>query len=318
MHKTIALISTLIVAAVSLASFSANSISLDAPSGNNSHPGPQPSPTCNPPSQPSGPIYGVTIESVDNLPEIVDALKQVGAVHRPTTRIVLQQDQQVSDYIEPVRQISGVSDIMGGIADSDSLYNYPTVEDYKNRVSRYLTGLPENVDIWEIGNEVNGEWVGWERDEWKHKSRSEREVKRKLVSAQFIAAFKLAKAKGKTTALTLYYNGDDAKPCWSGDIPDGKEYEMFKWVMNYLKDDEFRACLDYVFISFYEDDCKVLTHDPVRDTVRWVSVFKRLSNLLEAVPAYVGGYFYWYFSQDMVPKPGLRFLKDAGIGRSVP
>ena len=81
--------------------------------------------------------------------------------------------------------------------------------------------------------------------------------------------------------------------------------------------------LDYVFVSYYEDDCNDLQPD-------WPVVFKRLAekfpkskigfgevgtlnkaNKAEFInryyklkitePNYVGGYFWWYYKQDMVP-----------------
>lgn len=81
--------------------------------------------------------------------------------------------------------------------------------------------------------------------------------------------------------------------------------------------------LDYVWISYYEDDCNNLQPD-------WPQVFQKLATMFPNAkigfgevgsihadkkadyinryynmninhPNYVGGYFWWYFSQDMVP-----------------
>jgi hypothetical protein len=95
-----------------------------------------------------------------------------------------------------------------------------------------------------------------------------------------------------------------------------------------------RQGLDYVLISYYEDDCNDLQPD-------WLSVFQRLAqmfpssklgfgeigtklkerkipyiqryyNMHLSVPRYVGGYFWWYGRQDFVPwtKPLWTILND--------
>ena len=160
-----------------------------------------------------------------------------------------------------------------------------------------MNTLGDNVDIWEIGNEINGEWLG----------------DTATVVAKMNSAYNLVKAKGKTTALTLYYN----EGCWKN-----KSNEMFKWAEKNISA-TMKEGLDYVFISYYEDDCNNLQPD-------WPQVFQKLGKLFPKSkigfgevgtknadhkkafinryynmkikhPNFVGGYFWWYFIQDMVP-----------------
>ena len=115
------------------------------------------------------------------------------------------------------------------------------------------------------------------------------------------------------TALTLYYNQN----CW-----EKADHEMFAWTAANVPD-RMKAGLDYVLISYYEDDCNGLQPD-------WNTVFNRLATMFPnskvgigecgttkaaskatyidryyrmnvTAPRFIGGYFWWYFKQDMVP-----------------
>jgi hypothetical protein len=247
-----------------------------------------------PPVTTSMRLYGVTIDSIDSIDDIVQSLQLLS--RKPTTRVVFDAGVTGSHYARGVSRIHGVSGVMGEVLDSYGVKDI-SVDDYASRFSDYLDSLGDDVDIWEIGNEVNGEWLGDNDD----------------VHDKITSAYQLVHARGKTTALTLYYN----QGCFSS--PD---HEMFRWATQYV-DDELKSGLDYVFISYYEDDCKSLQPD-------WPSVFAHLATMFPnsklgfgecgttdtdkkaeyieryyqmeiALPQYVGGYFWWYFYQDMLP-----------------
>jgi hypothetical protein len=172
-----------------------------------------------------------------------------------------------------------------------------SVDDYTARTNQFLDALSDDVDIWEIGNEINGEWLGDSAE----------------VSAKILAAYRAVHARGRPTALTLFYN----QHCYMQ-----ADHEMFNWVAAHV-DDELKSGLDYVLISFYEDNCQAPSPD-------WNDVFARLAKLFPRSklgfgecgttntankaayveryyglkvdePSYVGGYFWWYFRQDMLP-----------------
>ncbi len=251
-------------------------------------------------------IYGVTIDSVEKLPEIIKSLKSLKI--KPTTRIVFDEKIAASHYANAAEQIHKVSYIMGELLDSFYAKNI-SAADYSSRTKEYLNVLGSNVDIWEIGNEINGEWLG----------------ETSQVVAKMNAAYSIVKAQQKTTALTLYYNDG----CWAK-----KPNEMFTWAQANISE-AMKQGLDYVFISYYEDDCNDLQPN-------WPEVFERLGtmfpnskigfgevgtkhlerkkayikryyNMKISHPRFVGGYFWWYFSQDMVPsnKPLLKMLNTA-------
>ncbi len=260
----------------------------------------------------TAPLTGVTIDGINNLSATLTSLSSISKV--PTTRIVFDEYVPATSYLNATTQIRNVSYVMGEILDSYYVKRY-SVQAYLNRTTEYLNTLGNQVDIWEVGNEINGEWLGRKAD----------------VVAKMSGAYDLVKARGKIAELTLYYNQD----CWSS-----AGNEMFTWAQNNVPA-RMKQGLDYVLVSYYEDDCNGLQPD-------WPSVFTRLHAMFPNskigfgevgttnaskkaeyvrryyskqinVPNYVGGYFWWYFRQDMVPstQPLLATLNEA-IGGTMP
>ncbi len=239
-------------------------------------------------------INGVTVDSVENLSQIISSLNNLSI--KPTTRVVFDENLPASFYQNPVSQIHTVSFVMGEILDSYYVKNISTAG-YSARTIDYLNTLGDSVDVWEVGNEINGEWLG----------------DTPTVVAKMTSAYNLVKAKGKKAEMTLYYNEE----CWAN-----SQNEMFAWAEKNVPT-AMKQGLDYVLISYYEDDCNNLQPD-------WPQVFQKLAFIFpnskigfgeigtkyperkEAYinryyqmkinhPNFVGGYFWWYFMQDMVP-----------------
>jgi hypothetical protein len=239
-------------------------------------------------------VYGVTIDNINNIDEITESLGLLSV--KPTSRIVFDGQKPADYYNEAVLKIHDVSFIMGEILDSYWFKNY-SVSQYNDRVREYLDAFGTKVYIWEIVNEINGEWLG----------------NPDTVIKKMTDAFRIVNGEGKNTAVTFYYNSE----CY------GKpENEMFRWinenVPQYMKDS-----LNYVFVSYYEDDCNDIQPD-------WQKVFdslhvifpnsklgigecgtkiktkkelyiERYYNMNISTPNFVGGYFWWYYKQDCVP-----------------
>jgi hypothetical protein len=263
-------------------------------------------------------IFGVTIDDpwYSNESE-KNAIKDALAGHavKPTVRVVFDEcmnpvDKCVaacdecwdpSDYQEPLLNIKSASFVMGEILDSFFVKDY-SVAQYIERTNEYLDRFEDVVDIWEIGNEVNGDWLGITAD----------------VVAKIEGAYAAVKARGRTAALNLYYN----KSC----LYNKPEHEMFTWAQANISE-EMRNGLDYVFFSYYEDDCENVIHTQEE----WQEVFDTLHALFPSAKLgfgevgtihsekkaeymqryysldikgdyYVGGYFWWYYKQDCVPK----------------
>lgn len=253
-------------------------------------------------------VTGVTVTDPWRTAAVVEALAALP--RRPTVRIVFDESVPAAAYGGIPGRIHAVAHVMGGILDSHYVRRYP-VAAYQRRVSDYVSRFGRDVDVWEIGNEVNGEWLG-----------SPEAVARKVR-----VAYDAVRRRHGRTALTLYYN----ESCF-----ERPANRMFDWAERHLPR-RIKSGIDYVFVSYYEDDCE----GPPPD---WDAVFRRLGAMFPRArlgigetgterpdrkaalvrhyygmrldhPRFVGGIFWWYFNEDMVPrgKPLWRLLE--GIER---
>ncbi len=249
-------------------------------------------------------VFGVTVANPwSDISDLKEAL--LGHCLKPTVRIVFDEKITAKEYTGVVTNISGSCFIMGEILDSYYVKDY-SWQQYRERTLDYLNTFEETVDIWEIGNEVNGDWLG----------------STDSVILKIEEAFRIVKNRNKLTALTLYYN--------EGCFYDKPQYEMFNWIETNLSD-SMKQGLDYVWISYYEDDCEGI----VLSEGQWQTVFDSLYAIFPnsrlgigecgtkkkskkeeyinryytmdiSTPNYVGGYFWWYYKSypdtDAVPK----------------
>ncbi len=239
-------------------------------------------------------VYGVTIDDVSNLSAITTSLSKLPK--KMTTRVVFDEWMPATYYLTPVQSIHQVSYVMGELLDSWCFSQYNLTQ-YTNRVNEYVNTLGNDVDIWEFGNEINGEWLGNTND----------------VIQKITAAFHILKVNNKTTALTFYYNYD----CW-----ENPQNEMFYWINTYLPD-YMKKSINYIWVSYYEDDCN--NYQPnwqkVFDSLRVIfpnskigigecgttkvnkkeEYMRRYYSMSVTTKNYVGGYFWWYYKQDCVP-----------------
>ena len=261
------------------------------------------------------PIYGVTFDNVANVKAKVTALQQFP--HMPTARIVLDPGTIPLDYAAATKAMKNSAYIMAELQDSADMKSQ-TVNSFKARAKNFFNGLKDYVDIWEVGNEINGNWLGTN-------------VKNKLR-----AGFHVLDDLGATTAITYFYFGEPGQP--NTCIP-AAQYEMFTWIKSLHqlglpveqrdpRNEKMRLNVDYIFVSWYPQQCNNIKPD-------WAAVFARLAaiypnsrigfgeigtanpqngsayelNLIYefyplasriSMPAsYVGGYFWWYFAQEM-------------------
>ncbi|MEY4630191.1 MAG: hypothetical protein RIQ81_311 [Pseudomonadota bacterium] len=247
---------------------------------------------------PTGTLYGITTDDGYDVADLIDSTSSLP--RKVVTRIVFDPWIDASEYLPGTTAIYRAGYVMGELLDSFSMKEYSRTQ-YVRRAHEYLHRLGNVVDIWEVGSEVNGEWLG----------------PTSSVAGKIAGAFDVFKQAGKVTALTLYYNAGCSAPC----------HEMFAWANTNLPP-RMKTGLDYVWVSYYEDDCLGLLPD-------WQAVFTRLRSMFPnsklgigemgttdptakqemlaryynlsrpgtiTVPGFVGGYFYWFYRQDMVPK----------------
>lgn len=249
-------------------------------------------------------LYGVTVDDVTNADQIAASLRRLP--EKPTTRLYFDVSNPPGYYAAAIRKLRGVSYLMGELLDS-SQESLISVAAYRARVKAYLAAFGGAVDIWEIGNEVNGNWTG----------------PYPVVEAKLEAAYTEVAARHLRSALTLYYNSG------CGDGPD--ELSPLAFSRRYVPA-EVRAGLSYVFLSYYEDDCggirpsaedwtryfrslhAVYPHarlgfgeiglaNPVTapTTAAARSLIRHYYGLSVPLPYFAGGYFWWYYAEDCVP-----------------
>ena len=278
------------------------------------------------------PVYGVTLDNVANkvLSGTIASLQQMP--HFPTSRVVFDAQETADYYLPPIVKLRPATYIMGQLADSTDMSEF-TLASYQARAKSYLKTLGANVDIWEIGNEMNGGWLGANAFE---KSRT---------------AFEVMHASGARTAFTFFYEGEPNDP---QNCIDGAGHDMFTWIQSKFQlnlppgqrdpaGEAFRLGLDQVLISWYPQGCNNLQPD-------WTSIFTELArifpnskvgfgeigtarpqngslyekNLIQQyyplaqktpLPAsFIGGYFWWNFVEEMVPStktPLLEILNES-------
>lgn len=261
----------------------------------------------------SGKVTGITLDDVADIAGIVAMLQSLPV--RPTVRVVFDQGQPPSAYRAALQAIHPHAAIMGELLDSDAMAATST-QAYLDRANAYFAALGDLVDTWEVGNEVNGEWLGSTAD----------------VVAKVSGAFDLARQRNLRTELTLYYNPQ----CW-----EDQGHEMFAWARANIPQ-RMVTGLDQVLISYYEVDCNDFRPSS------WSGVFDQVHQLFPSsdigfgevglpkaatsstlpkaqeilryyygldvtTPRFVGGWFWWYGAEDLVPtgKPLLASLQEA-------
>ena len=242
----------------------------------------------------SNAVWGVTIDDTTDASAIADSLKSLPT--RPTARVVFDSGMTPSDYSSDVSTIRTGANVMGLPIDSSTTQTLSTKE-YHDRMVQYFDGLAGQVDVWEIGNEINGDWLGSPSS----------------VSAKVVDAYDEAHKRGLKTAITLYYN----TTCTSDPAA-----MMNAWTDTWLPD-RVKNGVDYLLVSYYPDDCG--------GTPDWLTTFNGLRlrfpkaklgfgeiginnpaskatfvrsfyGMKAPTTNFIGGYFYWYFKQDAVPK----------------
>lgn len=265
------------------------------------------------PAELSTPIRGITLESTDNLDMTLKLIKS--SRKRLTVRLVMDGNN-ISAYKEVVDALAPHTNIMVQILDSEQMPKY-SVEKIRKRTTQAMNAFGDKVALWEIGNELNGDWVGSSPQE---------------INAKAQAAYEVVKKRNGKTALTLNY--------WAGDHCYAPEKGEWQDTLSYAKG--LPASLrnvDYALLSIYETACKPAQHPSSADLAIIFNEFqkefsnntkfgigeigtqdesdeqkpatleekKRIANYYYGLQQplyakmknrYVGGYFWWYFHRD--------------------
>jgi hypothetical protein len=239
-----------------------------------------------PPSQPQAAMHGrrslpenLRAITYDDLSTTCAATAAQIATERllqqPTIRIVFDAVGPRC-YRSGVRALAQYGYTMGELVDSSAMKRYSRNE-IANRARAYVSALAGDVDLWEIGNEVNGEWLSSVRCPSSHECAAQaRDVMSKVRAMYGVVA-----GAGFPTALTLTYQPPQT-------VTPG--YEMFAWERTYVPAAMHRG-LRYVLISYYETDNGGIRPSPAQ----WSAIFRQLA--ADFPNAYVG------FGEIGLPKP---------------
>jgi hypothetical protein len=232
---------------------------------------------------PKHPLFGVTIENLDtfDVTRLGDLVKDKAVPL--TVRVIFQREMLPSDYqgkLEEIKKMNPADGekkivVLATLYDSDFLARYRLKyplkpenklncdkldresTDYQLRTFCFIERLDRFVDIWEVGNEVNGEWADegckknkndeckskYDKKKDKHFPDSNVFPKRTIDKIEY--AISLAVKKDKPVALTLLHQPQ----CTTWD-----DNDMFIWsranITNYI-----RQNTDYLFVSYYEYNC---------------------------------------------------------------
>ncbi len=272
---------------------------------------------------PAQPLYGVTIDNIGQIKTIVSAESTLP--NRPTTRLYFSVSEPASYYRIAVSDVHAVSNVMGELLDSSDA-RYITTSAFQTRVQSYLSTLDSAVTIWEVGNEVNGNWTGPYSD----------------GSAKLTEAYADVAARGATAALTLYANEFALDNCGDGT----SELTPVQYSEQYVPA-SVRDGLAYVFESYYPTQCQNTyptnaqvatemeqlhalypnallgfgeTGLPRPANNRKLATAERVMSwaygLNPGLPYYVGGYFWWYARQDAFTHKKLLLTHLAAAFRS--
>jgi hypothetical protein len=280
------------------------------------------------------PIHGVTVaddKDIRNdkyLNEVVESLGNLTSV--PTVRLTYKLEGSDNDkgaqartYLSATKAISKRAYTFAEVVDSAYEFCF-SVANHDARWNDYVSTLGDYVDIWEIGNEINGNWLDnsdpvptkGQTCPWKIPNTTDKDVITKMINA-----YHIVKKASKRAALTLYYEPNPA--CTTAMAQD---YDPVAWATQNIPAD-MKAGLDYVLLSYYRDKCQNFKPDLASLFVQFHKIFPNsklgmgewgysvgkpdkanLTELLNEgysfhpdVSNWIGGVFFWEFGTDAVP-----------------
>lgn len=261
-------------------------------------------------------LRGITIESSTDKPaaEVIQAVAALSS--DPMVRLVLDKDDTPEDWRALVNGLDPHAQIMMQVLDSSQM-RLLSADQVRQRTQAFVAAFGHQVEVWEIGNELNGGWVGSSPAE---------------INAKVEAAAQVVEAAGGRTAITLNYWS--SHNCYGPDWAETRSYAR-------TIPDQVMANLDLLLLSVYETACSPAQHPtadelaatladigteapgaslgigeigaqgqddgvPEPDLAEKRRVAQRYMSMQPTLSArlgkrFVGGWFWWYFVRDAVP-----------------
>jgi hypothetical protein len=135
---------------------------------------------------------------------------------------------QAQSYLPAVKALSEVATVLGCVYDSVTLSDTRLAE-IELRTQAYVKVLGAYVKVWEVGNEINGDWlVG--------------EFESPIVKVR--AIHNIVTKRGHETALCFFFGRNFIE-----------EFQIIPWVnKNIPPGDSLRSNTDYVLLSYYDNE----------------------------------------------------------------
>ena len=130
-------------------------------------------------------MRGVTLDGVDDLgaaERAIDALPFTA-----TVRLVTDPERGPDDYQEAITALSSRARLVVQLVDSTAMAGLG-VEEARSRARAFVERYAGQVEVWEVGNEVNGAWAGTGPQE---------------INAKVLAMAEQVRAAGEPTAITV-------------------------------------------------------------------------------------------------------------------
>jgi len=184
------------------------------------------------------PWLGLTIDIPKNYKENIDMAAQITAPYGWIRIVFDPGPPSVYTDLIAYAKSKGLK-ILGQPVDSSYDKKF-TKKQYIQRFKDYMAAFPD-IDAWEVGNEINGNWLT-------------PEIPQKVAE---VAAY--CKSMHKTTVLTFFYQINTGGP---------EKWSMFTWINEHLPQST-RDNIDVVLVSLYEEQAPLgIAFDQVMTQLR--------------------------------------------------
>ena len=266
-------------------------------------------------------MRGVTLDGVDDVDAATRAIDALPFT--ATVRLVTDPGRGPGDYEAAITALSSRARLVVQLVDSTDMAGL-TTDRARQRARAFVERYASQVEVWEVGNEVNGAWTGTGPEE---------------INEKVLAMAEQVRAAGEPAAITL--NLWSRPDCHEAEWEDESAYLA-------TVPAPLAGAIDYAFLSAYETACDPVQRpsaaevgdalealgaafprarlgigeigaqrgedgdggrgipEPTRDEKiavarRWISMNGQLAQRFG--DRYVGGWFWWYFRQDVVEAP---------------
>jgi hypothetical protein len=194
----------------------------------------------------------------------------VNLPHTPTAHIYFDPTAGAATYKTPIKTFYPKSYIMGEVADSSDMTSF-TVSSIGSWANSLINTLGPCVDVWEVGNEINGDWL--------LNNANNATATMAKMEAVYDAVTNPANptSRSKLTALTFFYEGEPSDP--NNCIATGNGgNDMFTWIKTNFQTnptsetEKIRNGLNYVLISWYPAQCNNINPN-------WPAIYEKLAGI---------------------------------------